>query len=67
MDSTVHERSVGEFCSLLLLGVNWYNGVEITYPRRVEMSYIAKLGQEFGQYVVQLTGQLLLSISLLRV
>ena len=25
------------------------------------MSYIAKLGQEFGQYVVQLTGQLLLS------
>lgn len=25
------------------------------------MSYVAKLGQEFGQYVVQLTGQLLLS------
>jgi hypothetical protein len=25
------------------------------------MSYIAKLGQEFGQYVIQLTGQLLLS------
>jgi hypothetical protein len=25
------------------------------------MSYIAKLGQEFGQYVVQVTGQLLLS------
>ncbi len=25
------------------------------------MSYIAKLGQEFGQYVVQLTGQLLVS------
>ena len=25
------------------------------------MSYIAKLGQEFGQYVTQLTGQLLLS------